>query len=93
MVFNQNTSFHLFTIDLYIQIPDMNRYSLRLIVSYRRLAPKFQHSLSAVTLGIYLGGSVTYLFYLCSEYAALLVVRLQDDRQLSLRVCEPARIF
>ncbi len=26
--------------------------------SYRRLAPKFQHSLSAVTLGLYLGGSV-----------------------------------
>jgi hypothetical protein len=27
-------------------------------VFYRRLAPKFQHSLSAVTLGIYLSGSM-----------------------------------
>jgi hypothetical protein len=30
--------------------------TLSIFVSYRRLAPKFQHSLSAVTLGFYLCG-------------------------------------
>jgi hypothetical protein len=32
-------------------------HTLSRFVSYRSLAPKFQHSLSAVTLGIFHGGS------------------------------------
>jgi hypothetical protein len=51
-------------------------------VSYRRLSPQFQFSLTAVTLGIYLGGVALRNKYTSSEHLSFTVLILLPDKHL-----------